>query len=110
MRATVSVADPAGKGTTMRIGFVGNWASAATGTESSTNNSVLNTGSPYSFCFSLILVHTANIKRGKTKLQSDERPGVVVPSPHYPEDIARQEAPESDGPLVCRARSDKVGG
>src|SRR5436190_899569 len=109
MRVTVSVEEPAGNGTISRTGFAGNCAAAENGAAriaaSAAAASVLSTSprrvhvtSPPS----LILIDPSDIKRGETKLQPDERPGMVVKTPQYPEYVPRKKAPESHGALVSR--------
>src|ERR1700752_4357521 len=111
MRVTMSVEEPAGNGTTTRTGFPGNCAAAVSGAArsaaSAATANVLST-SPHESS-SLILIDPSDIKRREAKLQPDERPGVVVESPQYPERVAGKEAPETDGALMRRARSDQIG-
>src|SRR5688572_4811494 len=105
-RATVSVAEPAGNGTTTRIGLDGNCACAAHDRTTSANpeRSLLIAPS------SLVLPDPPDIKRGEEKLQPDQRIGRVVPAPHHPEYVAGEEAPEADDALRRRARRDQPGG
>src|SRR5690606_36269677 len=54
-----------------------------------------------------VLFHATNVHQSQAHLQGDQRPGTAMPAPDDPEQVACQEAPETDGPTAGPQRADQ---